>query len=170
MKAVAHSKNRVLAREISAERKRHTKRGYFAVIFVTALGAAFSWYFNGGIFETFAVAAFALGASTVTAAIINTDHHIYYRAVSFSTAAAATAQMVSDGGAPKSNLEGTRQSGMVHRENRIDQMDEDDGSAIRIDEDIFGRQHQKKAPVRFADSGGAVKRTPKSCGSQSRLR
>lgn len=139
MKAVAYSRDRVLVREISAERKRHTKRGYFAVIFVTALGAAFSWYFNGGIFETFTVAAFTLGASVITAAIINTDHHIYHRAVSRSSVT-ATSQMMghSDGGALKSKLEGTGQSYKAPRLSQIDQIDEDDCSATRIDVDIFG--------------------------------
>ena len=83
MKPVAVSKSRVLAGEIFADRKRHTKRGYFAIVFVTLLGAAFGWYIHGGIFYTLTVAAFALGASTITAAIINTDHHIYHRTSGF---------------------------------------------------------------------------------------
>jgi hypothetical protein len=78
MQTIAFSSERVLVGEISADRKRHTQRGYFAVVFVTVLGAAVSWYFYGGVFETVTAAAFALGVSAITAAIINTDHHIYY--------------------------------------------------------------------------------------------
>jgi uncharacterized membrane protein YjjP (DUF1212 family) len=79
MKTIAFSRERVLVEEISADRKRHTQRGYFAVMFVTVLGAAVSWYFYGGISETFTAAVFAFGVSAITAAIINTDHHIYCR-------------------------------------------------------------------------------------------
>jgi hypothetical protein len=85
VKTIAFSRERVLIEEISADRKRHTQRGYFAIVFVTVLGAAITWYLYGGVFETFTVAALALGASAITAAIINTDHHIYYRASSLTS-------------------------------------------------------------------------------------
>jgi hypothetical protein len=139
MRAVAYSGDRVLVAEISADRKRHTKRGYLAVVFVTVLGAAFSSYFNGGIFETLIVAVFALASSTITAAIINTDHHIYYRAVSFSSSSAAPSQMVgyTDSRARKRELENAEQSSTPRRPSGIDQIDENDRLAIKVDEDIF---------------------------------
>jgi uncharacterized membrane protein YjjP (DUF1212 family) len=93
MKTVAFSRGRVLVEEISADRKRHTRRGYFAITFVTVLGAAVSWYFYGEVFETLTVTAFALGASAITAAIINTDHHIFCCASSPTTLKAGLTQI-----------------------------------------------------------------------------
>jgi hypothetical protein len=88
MKTVAMSKDQVDANEIewhvADDRRRHTQRGYIAVVFVTALGAIVAMVAAEGslAFEALKGAGLAFLASGITAAFINSEHSIYYRRAS----------------------------------------------------------------------------------------
>lgn len=77
---VAFSKDKVDARgiewHVDDDRKRHTHRGYIAVVFVTALGAFLGWFLRGSIGLT-CLAFFV--ASAITAAFINSERDVYHR-------------------------------------------------------------------------------------------
>ena len=85
MKTVTTSKEQVDAGEIewhvADDRKRHTRRGYAAVVFVTVLGAiaAIVSADDNLASEALQGAALALVASGITAAFINSERDIYYR-------------------------------------------------------------------------------------------
>ena len=85
MKTVTTSKEQVDAGEIewhvADDRKRHTRRGYAAVVFVTVLGGISAIVSAGDnlAFEALKGATLALIASGITAAIINSERDIYYR-------------------------------------------------------------------------------------------
>jgi len=85
VKTVTVSKERVDAAEIewhvADDRRRHTRRGYIAIVVVTVLGAIAAMIAAKGniLFDAFKGGVFAFIASGITAAFINSEHSVYYR-------------------------------------------------------------------------------------------
>jgi hypothetical protein len=85
MKTVTISKDLVNANEIewhvADDRRRHTRRGYIAIVFVTLLGgiAAIIAAEGNVVLEALKGGIFAFLASGIAAAFINSEHDVYYR-------------------------------------------------------------------------------------------